>query len=212
MKKIPTLFKQNFKDHKVVSIEPTVRPGFEWVLNGEGTATVKYDGSCCGLYKGELYKRYDAKAGRAIPEGAIPCQDAPDPVTGHFPCFVKCSYDDPADRHFFNAYEQSILKGLVTKETALKSFNKMITFEAIGAKFCNNPYGLKNNYIIEHGIDIITDCPRTFEGIREYLEQHVIEGIVFWKNREPCCKIRRKDFGFQWQGCQSDFLLERGIV
>ena len=32
----------------------------------------------------------------------------------------------------------------------------------------------------------------------DYLEIHVIEGIVFWKDGHPRCKIKRKDFGFPW--------------
>jgi len=34
--------------------------------------------------------------------------------------------------------------------------------------------------------------------ISAYLEEHSIEGIVFWKNGVPCCKIKRKDFGLKW--------------
>lgn len=39
-----------------------------------------------------------------------------------------------------------------------------------------------------------------FEGIRDYLKEHYIEGIVFWKDGEPRCKIKRSDFGFEWNG------------
>ena len=42
------------------------------------------------------------------------------------------------------------------------------------------------------------DVPRTFEGIRDFLEKNNIEGIVFWKDGEPKCKIKRSDFGFTW--------------
>ena len=45
---------------------------------------------------------------------------------------------------------------------------------------------------------MIRDCPRTFEGLRDYLREHEIEGIVFWKDGEPRCKIKRSDFGFKW--------------
>ena len=48
-----------------------------------------------------------------------------------------------------------------------------------------------------YGEDVI-DVERTFEGIREYLENHYMEGIVFWKDGKPRCKIKRKDFGFDW--------------
>ena len=36
------------------------------------------------------------------------------------------------------------------------------------------------------------------EGLREYLRTHNIEGLVFWKDGEPQCKIKRSDFGFKW--------------
>lgn len=51
MKKIPTLFKREFdeKTHKIINILPEVTEGMEWVLKGEGTSTVKIDGSCCAI-------------------------------------------------------------------------------------------------------------------------------------------------------------------
>lgn len=104
MKKIPTLFVRVFNNHRVVDITPEVTPGLEWVLAGEGKATVKIDGSCCLIKNGELYRRYDAKAGRKPPEGAIPCCD-PDPITGHWPHWVKCSESNPDDRWYLTAYK-----------------------------------------------------------------------------------------------------------
>ncbi len=83
MKKIPTLFKREYQNHKVVGISPELSdPSLQWVLDGEGDVTVKIDGACCAIINGVFYKRFDAKKGRKIPKGAIPCCD-PDPVTGH---------------------------------------------------------------------------------------------------------------------------------
>jgi hypothetical protein len=62
MKKIPTLFERVYKDHEKVGINPNVTEGMEWVLDGEGVATVKFDGACCAIIDGEFYKRYDAKS------------------------------------------------------------------------------------------------------------------------------------------------------
>ena len=73
MKKIPTLFERIYENHKVVGITQNVTPGMEWVLKGEGAATLKVDGSCCAIIDGKFYKRYDAKKGKKPPEGAIPC-------------------------------------------------------------------------------------------------------------------------------------------
>ena len=120
MKKIPTLFERIYINHHVVETTPNVTPGLEWVLDGEGTATVKIDGSCCAIINGEFYKRYDA-----------------------------------------------------------------------------NPYGLKKDTLVRHGTQII-QVERTFDGIRDFLRNHCMEGIVFWKDGVPQCKIKRSDFGFPW--------------
>lgn len=68
MKKIPTLFEREYANHKVVGIKPIVTEGMKWVLNGEGVATVKFDGSCCAIINGEFYKRYDARKGKKLPK------------------------------------------------------------------------------------------------------------------------------------------------
>ena len=44
MKKIPTLFERTYENHRVVGISDKVCPGMEWVLAGEGVATVKIGG------------------------------------------------------------------------------------------------------------------------------------------------------------------------
>lgn len=184
MKKIPTLFERQFENHKVVGITDKVTPGMEWVLAGEGVATVKYDGACCAIVDGEPYKRYDAKKGKKPPEGAIPCCD-PDPVTGHWPHWVKCDENNPADKWFFEARRNrfgSLADG---------------TYEAVGVHFQGNPYGFDFDTLQGHGSEVVT-VERTFDGIKQYLTDHEIEGIVFWKDGQPQCKIKRTDFGLKW--------------
>ena len=39
---------------------------------------------------------------------------------------------------------------------------------------------------------------KNFEGIKQYLENHYIEGIVFYRGNGEMCKIKRSDFGFEW--------------
>ena len=75
MIKIPCLFERDFTDKRNPILLPTVTPGCEWVMAGEGVATRKYDGTACAVINGELYKRYDAKQGKEPPPGAIPCAD-----------------------------------------------------------------------------------------------------------------------------------------
>ena len=188
MKKIPTLFEREFKDHKVVKVLPKVHPGMEWVLKGEGVATVKYDGSCCAIIDGEYYKRYDCKKGKIPPEGFIPCCE-PDSITGHWPGWVKVDENNPSDKWFLKAY--SPIKGNVTIYLA------DVTYEAIGKHFCGNPYNMDCDKLVQHGKETV-EVERTFEGIKKYLSEHRIEGLVFWKDGIPQCKIKRSDFGFEW--------------
>jgi hypothetical protein len=72
------------------------------------------------------------------------------------------------------------------------------TYEAVGLHFQRNPYKLDDDFLERHGRIRIKDCPRDFDGIREYLRTHNIEGIVFHRGNGEMCKIRRKDFGFKW--------------
>lgn len=194
MRKIPTLFKRVFdeKTHKIVDISPELTiPDFCCFLEPQpiGEATEKWDGSCCTIIDGEFYKRYDAKNGKPIPEGAIKCQEEADPVTGHLPCWVKVDPNNPADKWFINAKNgnSSSVYDLLGNQT----------YEAVGKHFNGNPYKMEYDILIPHGTDIV-DVPRTFEGIKEYLRTNDIEGIVFWLDGEPVCKIKRSDFGFEW--------------
>ena len=190
MKKIPTLFERQYADHHVVGINDKVTEGFEWVLAGEGVATIKYDGSCCMVKDGKLYKRYDAKKGKKPPAGAIPCCD-PDPITGHWPHWVEVNPNDPGDKWFIAAFENSCY-GCFADEV------NGSTFEAVGPHFQGNPYNLRQDILIEHGSSIADIKDRSFEGIKEWLRTTAVEGIVFWKDGEPQCKIKRTDFGFEW--------------
>jgi hypothetical protein len=60
-----------------------------------------------------------------------------------------------------------------------------------------NPNSLKYDMLIRHGLDVVT-VDRTFDGIRKWLEENEEEGLVFWKDGEPRCKIKRSDFGLEW--------------
>lgn len=191
MKKIPTLFKREFQDHNVISISPELsNPDLVWVLAGEGLATEKIDGACCAIIDGRFYKRYDAKKNKkgvmkTPPANAIPCDD-PDPVTGHWPHWLPIGENAPSD-HWFIAAMQNTPGELADG-----------TYEAVGPHFNSNPHRLEQDVLVRHGEKVIDLAERSFECIREYLATHNIEGIVFWKDGEPRCKIKRKDFGLKW--------------
>lgn len=194
MRKIPTIFKREFEGNNVVKVLPEVTKGLEYVLK-YGIATVKFDGACCAVINGKFYKRYDAKNGRPIPQNAIMCQPEPDPITGHLPCWLPVDKNNPSDRWFMNAYRYSVknIQREYTNDGGLVDG----TYEAIGLHFNGNPYCIDKDIIIPHGRDYIK-VGRSFEEIRDYLEEHSIEGIVFWIFGNPAAKIKRSDFGFEW--------------
>lgn len=203
MKKIPTLFEREYANHKVIGIKPNITKGMEWVLEGKGVATEKFDGSCTAIINGEFYKRYDAKKGKKVPDGAIPCCE-PDPITGHHPHWVKVDENNPADKWFVKAYNHYF--GDMTNDSNVLCNNYGLcdgTYEAVGVHFQGNPHNCDTDILVEHGTTILA-VPRTFEGIRQYLADHYIEGIVFWLDGEPKCKIKRTDFGFSWNNHQNN--------
>lgn len=185
MKKIPTLFVRFFDDNHNKTITTEITKGLEWVLAGEGFATLKIDGSCCCFLEGKFYRRYDAKNGKTPPNGAIACCD-PDPITGHWPHWIEVDVKDPSSKWYLEAYNN-------TDKNTIKDG----TYEAIGPHFKDNPYNLEKDILVKHG-EIVLDVPRSFEGIKDFLEKNIIEGIVFWKDGVPKCKIKRSDFGFKW--------------
>lgn len=191
MKKIPTLFTRIFDGRKIVGITEDITPGCDDAFyNGE--ATIKIDGSCCAIIDGVLYKRYDAKKGRKPPVGAIPCCD-PDPITGHWPHWSKVDSGNPSDKWFCEAFNTSFKLALENRVLPLTDG----TYEAIGPHFNGNPHGLRDDVLEPHGVIKVKLC-RNFESVKAFLGENDVEGLVFWLNGEPVCKIKRSDFGLPW--------------
>lgn len=203
MKKIPTLFERVYENHKIIDILPNVPKELECVLRGECVPTIKFDGSCCAIIDGKFYKRYDAKKGKTPPEDSIPCCE-PDPITGHHPHWAPVSFDNPADKWFVQSlinFYRIPMSQISLLPYYLKKIQGETTFEAVGPHFQNNPYDLPYDTLIPHGSLVITDLINkklNFDIIKDFLENNYIEGIVFWKNGKPLCKIKRSDFGFEW--------------
>ena len=184
MKKITTLYKKDPSDLSRVINE--VNPENEWVINGEGVATRKFDGAACAIINGDLYKRYDVKKGKSVPENAIPCQE-PDHITGHWPHWVKCDPKNPADKYFGEGYAN-----LLDSDEAVDG-----TYELCGPMVQGNPEGFADHILVKHGIEKIYFPDKTFEGIKKLIDELPYEGIVFHNPDGRMCKIRKSDFGFK---------------
>lgn len=187
MRKMKTLFKRQFENHEIVKCLNEVEPECKWVLNGKGWATEKIDGTCCLIQDGKIYRRYDYKKGRKLPKGAIPCQEKADAITGHFPHWLLCTKDDSNSKYYLEAFERQKNEKL-----------EYGTYELIGKHINANPYNLEIDILEKHGKRILENVPRSYEGIKKYLEEHYIEGIVFCRENGGMCKIKRTDFGFEW--------------
>ena len=198
MKKITTLFKKDPMDLGRVINE--LNPENQWVMDREGIATRKFDGTPCMIKNSSIYKRYDVKLWKKkrgkiitftekelqakIPTGAIPCQD-PDPITGHWPHWVLCDRDNPADKYFFEAFDNQL-------------FWEIGTYELCGPKINGNPEKFKQHILIPHGFERVKIIDFSFESIKNTLSLLDIEGIVFHHSTDGrMCKIRKTDFGLK---------------
>lgn len=204
MKKIPSLFKRVRETHLVYN---EITEGCEWALKGEGVATIKIDGTCCKMEDGALYKRYDRKLTKkanklrkkdkayklslgdfkSAPEGFEPCEPTFDPVTGHWPGWVKVDENDPNDKWHIEALNQT--------DTPVVPFNG--TCELVGPKIKANPYNFTGHLLAKHG-DEMPLCDRSYSNIRQFLEHFTHEGLVFYHPDGRMCKVKRSDFGFEW--------------
>jgi hypothetical protein len=186
MKKIISLFARNYNgDYKVRN---EVVAGAEWVVNGEGQATVKHDGVAVLIRSGVAFTRYDNKPGRTAPTGFFPAQD-PDPVTGRVPGWVPT--DGTQSKYIREAVENAVAKypeGIPDG-----------TYEAcgpkIGTRHGSNPEGLTEHTLFAHGSEVL-DCPRTFDELMVYLKDRPIEGIVWHHVDGRMVKVKKSDFPY----------------
>lgn len=189
MKKIPSLFVRSFEGERRITRE--INPVAQWVADGEGVATRKFDGTCCMIRDGKLYKRYDAKIftigkngekqmyNRKPPVDFEPAQEL-DQNTGHQPGWLPVT-DSPQDKWFNSVSIEGLEDG---------------TYELCGPKIGNNAEGFDNHILIPHGKEILADCPRTYDEIKEYLKNKTIEGIVWHRGNGDMVKIKRRDFDY----------------
>lgn len=178
MKKIPTLFQRNYDTDRLVRDEIT--PGCEWVADGEGVATRKWDGTCCLVRDGRLYKRHEVKKGKTPPANFEPAQD-PDPITGDIVGWVPVG-DEPGDQWHREAFDDGIPDG---------------TYELCGPKVQGNPEQLPGHTLVPHGRWPEPNDIRTFDALRAYLTNMNTEGIVWHHEDGRMAKIKCRDFGIK---------------
>jgi hypothetical protein len=201
MKKMTTLF---VVDRSTDLAIDEIRPENEWVIKGEGIATVKMDGTACLVSGGVLFKRQNRKLQKrfqkkwsqskqkgtpfsvdesmfkSVPDGTIACNDSFDPVTLHWPFWVPVNDEAPEDAFHVEGWNN--LKNKVDG-----------TYELMGPKFQGNLLKLDQHQLMKHGEIQVTVTDFSFEGICSILKKLNHEGLVFHNADGRMCKIRRKD-------------------
>ncbi len=187
MQKIPTLFA---RDERGRNARDEVTEGCEWVLDGEGVATRKWDGTACLIYNSLLYRRHRHKEEKGDPPPRWRHWSFdPEQRSGHGWLPVV---DEPSSRYHREAFDHGV-------NSEGFPFVTPHTYELCGPKINKNPDGFETHVLVSHGpTHPLSLGERTFGAIRDYLEATEIEGIVFWHEDGRLAKVKRRDFGFPW--------------
>jgi hypothetical protein len=180
LKKIPTLFDRDWDgDRSRVVNVPHKDCG--WVFAGEGEATRKIDGTSCRVLDGKLFKRRELRPGDATPPDFELASH--DDETGKTVGWVPVG-DGPDDRYHREAFADGP--------------HADGTYELVGPKVQGNPERVDRHMLIMHGTGyagILDGVPRDFDGLREWLADKDIEGVVWHHPDGRMAKIKLRDFG-----------------
>jgi len=177
MRKIPTIFKRNPENMREILHEHHL--DCEWVFNGEGVATRKYDGTCVKIENGNYFKRREVKKGRVAPNNFI--EEEFDENTGKRVGWVPVDRSLKEDRWHMETFSEKLSDG---------------TYELVGPKIQGNPEGYNVHALVKHEkAQVFKTVQRTFEGISDFMKDKDIEGIVFHHPDGRMGKIKKKDYG-----------------
>ena len=195
MKKIPTMFERDWEgDRSLVLDNPN--PECAWVFAGEGVATRKYDGMACMFDGATWFKRREIRdedvAKKGLPPGFVEADR--DDTTGKRVGWVPIG-DGPEDKYLREAIEVTA----DNSECQVGRAPSIGTYEFLGPKSQGNvEREFTCNQMWAHAAaERYPDVSRTFDGIRAFLTDRDIEGIVFHHPDGRMAKIKKRDFGLK---------------
>lgn len=179
LNKVPTIFNRDFEGNpSLVTSEPN--PACDWVFNGEGVATRKYDGTCC-YFDGERWlKRREVKANKKPPDD-----------------FIQVNYDENTRKRMGWVPVSSGDKWHLEGIDNIGGNAETGTYELCGPKVQGNPEGLEGHQMIKHSDAQTFYVGRSVEDIKDWLSKYPFEGIVFHHPDGRMAKIKRRDFGIK---------------
>ena len=180
MKKIPTLYLRTDDRKHVIDM---VNPGCGWVLNGEGRATRKIDGTCVLIRRdGDVvtaFSRREVKPGKMPP-----------------PNFEVIHRDEITGKTI--GWEPAVQSGFSKMiDEALERYPDITsgTYELIGPRINGNPQSAGAHFLVRHGESTLHGVPNTFDELRDYLLGYPeMEGIVWHHPDGRMVKLKRRDF------------------
>lgn len=182
MIKIPTMFVRD-ESKRGRPVLDQVKPECQWVLDGEGVATEKRDGTNVKIENGQLFKRQKPKERDYDMASYVPCDRA-----------------NPSDKWAWEGFDAlghagGGMHSDVPPEDGI--------YELVGPEIQCNPDGFEEHTLIRvvPPVDTLTakgPMGRTFDGLLVYLTVHPIEGLVFHHPDGRMAKIKRRDFGLPW--------------
>ena len=178
MKKIPTIFKRDPNCLKYILDIP--HPDCHWVFLGEGVATRKYDGTCCKIEDGKLWKRREVKPGKQIPPEFV--EEQLDKNTGKRVGWMPVSCKDKQDRWHVEAFDNQ----------------PDGTYELCGPKIQGNPEKYKQHVLVAHSTaEEYPYFPRIKSEMKIWFIGRDIEGVVFHHPDGRMAKIKLRDFNIK---------------
>lgn len=191
MKKIPTMFERDW-DGDRSRVLNKVHPGCQWVLDGEGIATRKIDGTSCLVREHKLYKRREVRKGQQPPADFDLVEQ--DDTTGKMIGWQPVG-DGPEDKWHREAWD---VTGNPERPAGVESGLPNGTYELIGPKVQGNPERALVHLLVSHNATgELLDAPRTFEALQPWLSVRDIEGIVWHHPDGRMAKIKLRDFGLK---------------
>lgn len=181
MKKIPTIFERDWTGDRSRVIDKP-HPDCAWVFAGEGVATRKLDGTSCMVRDGRLYRRRELKTNQPWPEDFMVADH--DAETGKTVGWVPVG-DGPEDKWHREAFSITVADG---------------THELVGPNIQGNPEHYDRHRLVPHSSLALPEeeqPQRTFEGLKAWLAEKDVEGIVFHHPDGRVAKLKKRDMGMK---------------